>query len=74
MGCCNPNNNNMIDFRIEKLEEFNKLKFEINEIISDKDHKDRKNINKLFELFNRTSIKINESERAIRNLKIKKSN
>ena len=74
MGCCNPNNNNKIDFRIEKIEEFNKLKFEINEITSDKDHKDRKNINKLFELFNRTSIKINESERAIRNLKIKKSN
>ncbi len=74
MGCCTPNNNNMIDFRLEKIEEFNRLKFEISEIISNKEHKDRKNINKLFELFNRTSIKINEYEREIRNLKVKKDN
>ena len=73
MGCCTPTNKNMIDFRFEKVDEFNKLKSEIDEIISDPGHKDRKNVNKLFELFNKTASKINEYEREVKKLKNKKA-
>ena len=73
MGCCTPTNKNMIDFRFEKVDEFNKLKSEIDEIISDPGHKDRKNVNKLFELFNKTASKINEYEREVKKLKNKRA-
>ena len=63
----------MIDFRFEKVDEFNKLKSEIDEIISDPGHKDRKNVNKLFELFNKTASKINEYEREVKKLKNKRA-
>ena len=72
MGCCSPVDNNMEDVPLGKLEEFNILKSEINEIISDKDNKDRKNANKIFELFHQTSNKITEYEREIKKLKNKK--
>ena len=73
MGCCSPNvNNNMIDFRFEKVEEFNILKLELDEIINDKNHKYRKNINKLLDLFNKTSNKITEYEKESKIIKNKK--
>ena len=74
MGCCGPKDKNSDDFPYEKVEEFNKLKSEINEIIIDKDHQDRKNVNKLFELFNKTSNKISEYENEIKKLKNQKQN
>ena len=72
MGCCGPQDKNVEDFPFEKIEDFNNLKSELSEIISDKEHKQRKNINKLFELFNKTSNKINEFEREVKKLKNKK--
>ena len=74
MGCCGPKDKNSDDFPYEKVEEFNKLKSEINQIIIDKDHQDRKNVNKLFELFNKTSNKISEYENEIKKLKNQKQN
>ena len=74
MGCCGPKDKNSDDFPYEKVEEFNKLKSEINEIIIDKDHQDRKNVNKLFELFNKTSNKISEYENEIKKLKNQNQN
>ena len=74
MGCCGPKDKNSDDFPYEKVEEFNKLKSEINQIIIDKDHQDRKNINRLFELFNKTSNKISEYENEIKKLKNQKQN
>lgn len=72
MGCCGPQDKNVEDFPFEKIEDFNNLKSELSEIISDKEHKQRKNINKLFELFNKTSNRINEFEREVKKLKNKK--
>ena len=72
MGCCGAVDNNLEDVPLGKLEEFNILKSEINEIISDKDNKDRKNANKIFELFHQTSNKITEYEKEIKKLKNKK--
>ena len=72
MGCCGAVDKNIDDLPLGKLEEFNILKSEINEIISDKDNKDRKNANKIFELFHQTSNKITEYEREVKKLKNKK--
>ena len=72
MGCCGAVDNNVDDIPYGKLEEFNILKSEINEIISDKDNKDRKNADKIFELFHQTSDKITEYEREVKKLKNKK--
>ena len=74
MGCCGPKNKINEDFPYEEIEEFNKLKSEINEIINDKEHPDRKNINKLLELFNKTSNKLTEYENEVKNLKDKNKN
>ena len=72
MGCCSPNDKTLVDFPFHKIEELNNLKLEVSEIISDKNHRQRKNINKLFELFDKTSIKINEFEKEVQLLKNKK--
>ena len=69
MGCCASHDNKILEFPYEKMEEYNNLKTEINEILSNKDNKDRKNFNKLMELFTRSSNKIAEYEREIKNLK-----
>jgi hypothetical protein len=71
MGCCSPNDKTLVDFPFHKIEELNNLKSEISEIISDKGHKERKNINRLFELFDKTSSKINEFEKEVQLLKNK---
>ena len=72
MGCCSSNDKNIEDFPFQKIEEYNALKSEIDEIISDKGHKERKNPTKLFELFNKTSTKITEFEKEVKSLKNKK--
>ena len=72
MGCCSPNDKTLVDFPFHKIEELNNLKLEVSEIISDKNHRQRKNINKLFELFDKTSNKINEFEKEVQLLKNKK--
>ena len=74
MGCCGPHDQNIDDFPFEKVEEYNNLKCEINELITNKDNKDRKNFNKVLELFNKTSKIITEYEREIKKLKNKKTN
>ena len=72
MGCCGVHDNNIIDFPYEKVEEYNSLKTEINQIISNRNNKDRKDFNKVLELFNRSSSKITEYEREIKKIKNKK--
>ena len=65
MGCCISSEKNVESLPFEKLKELNKLKTEIAEIINDKNHKERKNINKLFELFNRTSNIVTDLEKEL---------
>ena len=72
MGCCGAVDNNIDDLPYGKIEEFNNLKSEIEEIITGKNNKDRKNANKLFDLFDRTSNKITEYEKEIKLIKNKK--
>ena len=72
MGCFYQTEKNMIDFRFEKVEEFNMLKLELDDIINDKNHRYRKNINKLFDLFNKTSSKITEYEKEVKKIKNKR--
>lgn len=72
MGCCGSTDNNGEDLPFGKLEEFTMLKTEINEIITNKHNKRRKNANVIFELYNKTSNKITEYEKEIKKLKNKK--
>jgi hypothetical protein len=72
MGCCVSHDNNIEDFPYQKVEEFNNLKTEIEQVLSNKDNKDRKNFNKVLELFNKSSSKITEYERELKKLKNKK--
>ena len=72
MGCCGAVDNNIDDLPYGKIEEFNNLKSEIEEIITGKNNKDRKNVNKLFDLFDRISNKIEEYEKEIKLIKKKK--
>ena len=69
MGCCSPTDNNLQDLPFTKIGEFNNLKTEIDQILSDKYNKDRKNASKLFELFDKTSNTLTEYQRELTKLK-----
>ena len=73
MGCCGSLNKNNYEMPYEKIEEYNKLKKEIDEIITNNENPYRKDSNKLLELLNKTSVKISEYEEELDNLKNKKN-
>ena len=72
MGSCGPRDKGVEDYPFDKFEDFKILKSEITEIISNKEHRDRKDTNKLFELFNKTSNKITEFEKEVKKLRNRK--
>ena len=71
MGCCGGGDKGFEEFPFEKMEEFNRLKNEVSDIITNQSHKYRKNSQKLIDLFNKTSLKITDYEREVRQLKNK---
>jgi hypothetical protein len=73
MGCCGNTNKNNYEIPYELIEEFNKLKKEIDEIITNNENRYRKDSIKLLELVNKTSFKISEYEKELDNLKNKKN-
>ena len=72
MGCCITRNRIIYDFPYEEIDEFNKLKTEINQILNNKDKINHTDNNELLELINKISIKIATCQEVIENLKIKR--
>ena len=73
MGCCGSLNKNNYEMPCEKIEEYNKLKKEIDELMTNNENQYWKDSNKLLELLNKTSVKISEYEEELDNLKNKKN-
>lgn len=73
MGCCGNLDKNHYEMPYEQIEEFNKLKAEIDELIANNENQKRKDSNKLLELLNKTSVKISEFEEELDDLKNKKN-
>lgn len=71
MGCCASHNAIINDIPFEEIDDFNKLKIDINQILNNKDNIDQTNNNILLNLINNISIKIVKCEEVIETLKYK---
>ena len=71
MGCCSTNKL-QFELPLEKMEEYDKIKLEIEQFLSNNDQKDEKNIEKLKDLINKLSNKISKYENDL--LKMKRNN
>ena len=72
MGCCVTRIGVLNEFPFEEIEEFNRLKIEIVQILNNKEDINYEDNNQILELINRINIKIAKSEEIIDNLKNKK--
>ena len=73
MGCCGNLNKNHYEIPYEQIDEFNKLKKEIDGIITNIENQYRKDSDKLLELLNKTFVKISQFEEELDNLKNKQN-
>ena len=73
MGCCGNLNKNHYEIPYEQIDEFNKLKKEIDGIIKNNENQYKKDSDKLLELLNKTSVKISQYEKELDNLKNKQN-
>ena len=69
MGCCVSNDSGFNDIPFEEIEEYNKLKSEMNQILDNKDKIDQTNNEELLETINKISILIARAEETIGKLK-----
>ena len=69
MGCCVSNDSGFNDIPFEEIEEYNKLKSEINQILDNKDKINQTNNEELLETINQISILIARGEEAIGKMK-----
>jgi hypothetical protein len=69
MGCCVSNDSGFNDIPFEEIEEYNKLKSEMNQILDNKDKIDQTNNEELLETINKISIVIARGEEAIGKMK-----
>lgn len=69
MGCCVSNDAGLNDIPFEEIEEFNKLKMEMNQILDNKDKINQADNDELLEIINKISLQIAKSEEAIGKLK-----
>jgi hypothetical protein len=69
MGCCVSNDSGFNDIPFEEIEEYNKLKSEMNQILDNKDKIDQTNNEELLETINKISILIARGEEAIGKMK-----
>ena len=74
MGCCVTRIGVLNEFPYQEIEEFNKLKIEIVQILNSKEDMNYEDNNQILELINKINIKIARSEELLDNLKIKKRN
>ena len=72
MGCCAQNAKFQMELPFEKMEEYDKLKMEIEEFLSSKDLKDKKNKNKILDFSKKLSNQISKYEKDL--LKLKRDN
>jgi hypothetical protein len=69
MGCCVSNDGGFNDIPFEEIEEYNKLKMEMNQILDNKDKINQTDNDELLEVINKISLQIARSEEAIGKLK-----
>ena len=69
MGCCVSNDSGFNDIPFEEIEEYNKLKSEMNQILDNKDKIDQTNNEELLETINKISILIARAEETIGKMK-----
>ena len=69
MGCCVSNDSGFNDIPFEEIEEYNKLKSEMNQILDNKDKINQTNNEELLETINKISILIARGEEAIGKMK-----
>ena len=69
MGCCVSNDPGFNDIPFEEIEEYNKLKMEMNQILENKDKINQTDNNELLEIINKISLQIARGEEAIGKLK-----
>jgi hypothetical protein len=69
MGCCVSNDGGFNDIPFEEIEEYNKLKMEMNQILDNKDKINQTDNDELLEIINKISLQIARSEEAIGKLK-----
>ena len=69
MGCCVSNDAGFNDIPFEEIEEYNKLKMEMNQILDNKDKINQTDNDELLEVINKISLQIARSEEAIGKLK-----
>ena len=72
MGCCAQNAKLQMELPFEKMEEYDKLKMEVEEFLSSKDLKDKKNKNKILDFSKKLSNQISKYEKDL--LKLKRDN
>ena len=72
MGCCAQNAKFQMELPFEKMEEYDKLKMEVEEFLSSKDLKDNKNKNKILDFSKKLSNQISKYEKDL--LKLKRDN
>ena len=74
MGCCVSNDSGFNDIPFEEIEEYNKLKSEMNQILDNKDKINQTNNEELLETINKISILIARAEETIGKMKHLKKN
>ena len=72
MGCCVTHIGIINEFPYEDIDEFNKLKNEINYILNNKENINHSDNKELLELINKISIKIAKCQEVLENLKTKR--
>jgi len=72
MGCCVTHVGIINEFPYEDIDEFNKLKNEINYILNNKENINHSDNKELLELINKISIKIAKCQEVLENLKTKR--
>jgi len=72
MGCCAQNAKFQMELPFEKMEEYDKLKMEVEEFLSSKDLKDKNNKNKILDFSKKLSNQISKYEKDL--LKLKRDN
>ena len=75
MGCCVSNDVGFNDIPFEEIEEYNKLKMEMNQILDNKDKINQTDNDELLEIINKISLQIARGDEAIGKLKpLKRTN
>lgn len=69
MGCCVSNDSGFNDIPFEEIEEYNKLKMDMNQILDNKDKINQTDNDELLEIINKISLQIARGEEAIGKLK-----